>query len=67
VPTARPQTAAPPAPPVPATAAPPAASAASNDAAARHAKRTACLQEAKTRKLIGADKTQFLKTCNAGS
>jgi hypothetical protein len=33
------------------------------DAAARHVKRTACLKEAKTRKLIGADKTAFLKTC----
>jgi hypothetical protein len=36
-----------------------------NDAAAKHAKRTACLQDAKTKKLVGADKTAFLKTCNA--
>jgi len=33
------------------------------DAAARHAKRTACLKEAKTRKLVGAHKTAFLKSC----
>jgi hypothetical protein len=26
-------------------------------------KRTACLKEAKTKKLIGADKTAFLKSC----
>lgn len=36
-----------------------------NDAAAKHAKRTACLQDAKTKKLVGADKTAFLKNCNA--
>jgi hypothetical protein len=35
----------------------------SGDAAARHLKRTACLKEAKTKKLIGADKTAFLKSC----
>ena len=34
-----------------------------NDAAARHAKRTSCLKEARTRKLIGAEKTAFLKNC----
>jgi hypothetical protein len=33
-----------------------------NEAAARHAKRTHCLKEAKTRKLLGADKTAFLKS-----
>jgi psiF repeat len=43
-------------------AAAPAASTPS-DAAAKHAKRTACLKEAKTKKLVGADKTAFLKTC----
>jgi len=49
----------------PATKAPVAAAPATvaGDAAARHVKRTACLKEAKTRKLIGADKTAFLKTC----
>ena len=34
-----------------------------NDAAARHAKRTSCLKEAKARKLIGTEKTAFLKHC----
>jgi hypothetical protein len=37
----------------------------SGDAAAKHAKRTACLKEAKAKKLVGADKTSFLKTCIA--
>ena len=68
-------TAAPPAPgaATPATAAPPAAKTAptpssappSGDAAAKHAKRTACLKDAKTKKLVGADKTAFLKSCIA--
>jgi hypothetical protein len=43
----------------PATPAPP------SDAAAKHAKRTACLKEAKTKKLVGADKTAFIKSCIA--
>ena len=34
-----------------------------SDAAAKHLKRTACLKEAKTKKLIGAEKTAFLKSC----
>jgi hypothetical protein len=38
-------------------------SAAGGDAAAKHAKRTACLQQSKARKLVGADKTAFLKGC----
>jgi hypothetical protein len=37
--------------------------AASGDAAAKHAKRTACLRDAKARKLVGAEKTAFLKNC----
>jgi hypothetical protein len=37
----------------------------SGDAAAKHAKRTACLKNAKAKKLVGADKTSFLKTCIA--
>jgi hypothetical protein len=41
------------------------APAASGDAAAKHAKRTACLKDAKTKKLVGADKTSFLKSCMA--
>jgi hypothetical protein len=63
--------------PAPATAPTPAAAATttpastqaaappSGDAAAKHAKRTACLKEAKTKKLVGADKTIFLKGCIA--
>ncbi len=45
--------------PAPVAAAP----AVAGDAAARHVKRTACLKDAKARKLIGAEKTAFLKTC----
>ena len=36
-----------------------------SDAAAKHAKRTACLKNARAKKLVGADKTSFLKTCIA--
>jgi hypothetical protein len=36
-----------------------------NDAAAKHARRTACLKEAKERKLVGAQKAAFLKECMA--
>jgi hypothetical protein len=46
-----------------ASAAAPSAAQVANDAAAKHAKRTACLKDAKTRKLVGADKTAFLKEC----
>jgi hypothetical protein len=35
------------------------------DAAAKHATRTACLKEVKSKKLLGAEKTAFLKNCNA--
>lgn len=35
------------------------------DAAAKHARRTACLKDAKERRLLGAEKTAFLKTCMA--
>jgi hypothetical protein len=35
------------------------------DAAAKHAKRTACLKVAKARKLVGVEKTSFLKDCIA--
>jgi len=45
--------------------APPAPAASSGDAAAKHAKRTACLKEAKARKLVGAAKTSFVKNCAA--
>jgi hypothetical protein len=60
--------AAPPAPAAPAvaaTASATASGAASGDAAAKHAKRTACLKDAKTKKLVGAEKTSFLKNCIA--
>jgi hypothetical protein len=57
---------------VPGTAAPAATSpaatspaAASGDAAAKHARRTACLKEAKAKKLVGAAKTSFVKNCVA--
>ena len=51
-----------------ATVSPPVAtSAADNDAAVRHARRTACLKEAKARKLVGAQKASFLKQCFAAS
>jgi hypothetical protein len=59
--TAVPATNAPAAAKPPATPAPPS----SGDAAAKHAKRTACLKDAKTKKLVGADKTSFLKSCIA--
>ncbi len=52
--TAPPSARGPPAPPPP-----------SADAAAKHAKRTACLKDAKTKKLVGADKAAFLKNCIA--
>jgi hypothetical protein len=55
-----------PSPAAPAVAASGASSTASSgDAAAKHAKRTACLKDAKTKKLVGADKTSFLKSCIA--
>ena len=54
---------------VPATAAPPSAlppdAPPASDAAARHAKRTACLKQAKAKKLVGADKNSFIKDCVA--
>jgi hypothetical protein len=47
----------------PASTAKPASTATAGDAAAKHAKRTACLKETKARKLLGAEKTAFLKDC----
>jgi hypothetical protein len=60
-----PQAAAAPAATAPATPAATAPSPApvTGDAAAKHVKRTACLKEAKSKKLIGAEKTAFLKIC----
>jgi hypothetical protein len=53
--------------PMPAAAshAPPASgvSSADNEAAARHAKRTACINQARAKKLVGAQKTAFIKGC----
>ncbi|HEY2633585.1 MAG TPA: PsiF family protein [Steroidobacteraceae bacterium] len=43
----------------------PAATPPAGDAAAKHAKRTACLKDAKAKKLVGAEKTAFLKNCIA--
>jgi hypothetical protein len=37
------------------------------DAAAKHAKRTACLKNAKAKKLVGAQKTAFIKECVGGA
>jgi hypothetical protein len=34
-----------------------------NDAPARHIKRTACLKDAKTKKLVGAQRTAYVKDC----
>ena len=62
----------PPAAPKPAAAAatpaPPSSAAANADAfaaqaAARHTKRTECLKEAKTKKLVGANKDAYVKNC----
>ncbi len=39
--------------------------ASSGDAAAKHAKRTACLKDAKVKKLVGAARTEFVKNCIA--
>jgi hypothetical protein len=43
----------------------PAATPPAGDAAAKHAKRTACLKDAKAKKLVGAEKTAFLRNCIA--
>jgi hypothetical protein len=52
-----------------AATAPPASAAPSPDAgssdAIRHAKRTECLRQAKAKKLLGADRTAYVKTCLA--
>jgi hypothetical protein len=56
---------APPAAPSPPAPAAPAAPADGSDAAAKHAKRTACLQEARSKKLVGAARTAYVKNCVA--
>ena len=50
---------------VPAAAKPASPTPPSGDAAAKHAKRTACLKDAKAKKLLGAEKTEFLRSCMA--
>jgi hypothetical protein len=66
---APPSAAAPSAPPsAAAPSAPPDGGGASADAAAAlHTKRTACLKQAKAKKLVGAQKTAFIKDCVASS
>jgi hypothetical protein len=58
-----------PAAPLPAAAQKPTAAPASidNDAPARHLKRTACLKDAKTKKLVGAQRTSYIKGCMGAS
>jgi len=46
---------------IPASA--PGPSNADNEAAARHAKRTACINQARAKKLVGAQKTAYIKGC----
>jgi hypothetical protein len=50
----------------PSNAAVPAASI-DNDAPARHARRTACLKVAKSKKLVGAQRSSYVKSCMGGS
>jgi len=57
--TAQSQPAAPAPPPAAATGTP------DNDAAAKHAKRTACLKQARAKKLVGAQRTAYVKDCTA--
>jgi hypothetical protein len=55
-----------PASPPPAAAprpAPAAGSSIDNDAPARHARRTACLKDAKSKKLVGAQRDAYVKNC----
>ena len=52
-------------PPATVPASPASAPAAEGDAAAKHAKRTACIKTAKVKKLVGAQKTAFIKECIA--
>ena len=52
-------------PPANVPASPASAPAAEGDAAAKHAKRTACIKSAKEKKLVGAQKAAFIKECMA--
>jgi hypothetical protein len=51
------------APARPSVAAPSKAPTPADNEAAKHAKRTACLGQARVRKLVGAQKTAFMKDC----
>jgi hypothetical protein len=62
-PPATPKPAAPAATPAPYSSAAANADAFAAKAAARHAKRTECLKEAKTKKLVGANKDTYVKDC----
>lgn len=67
---ARPNAAAPITPIAPAAVAPAAVAPAAPlndvpDAAAKHAKRTGCLKEARAKKLVGAARTAYVKSCIA--
>ena len=55
------------APPAPAAPTPHDAGAPGSDAAARHAKRTECLKQAKARKLVGPARASFVKNCVGAS
>jgi hypothetical protein len=50
-------------PSLPPKSSPMAASPIDNDAPARHARRTACLKDAKSKKLVGAQRTAYVKDC----
>jgi hypothetical protein len=51
--------------PAPAPGAVDSGTASADAAAARHAKRTECLKQAKLKKLVGAQKNAFIKECVA--
>jgi hypothetical protein len=57
------------APPAPAQKPAPASAGSSidNEAPARHARRTACLKDAKTKKMVGAKRTAYVKNCMGAS
>jgi hypothetical protein len=42
-------------------------SAGQSDAPEKHAKRTACLKDAKSKKLVGAQRTAYVKDCMAAN
>jgi hypothetical protein len=42
-------------------------SAAQSDAAEKHVKRTACLKDAKSKRLVGAQRTAYVKDCIAAN